>query len=469
MKTPLREVPPVHRFTTDPGVAAFDGVLGRSAVRSCVQTVLDDARASARAGSPVAGFDILRADVLKRLAAAQGHGLIGVINGAGILLHTNFGRAPLAPSALAAAAALGAGYTNLEYDLDAGKRGSRYDRIDSQLRDLSGAQATLVVNNCAAAVLLVLDTFARDREVVVSRGQLIEIGGGFRLPDVLRKSGAKLVEVGATNKTYAYDYRNAWSERTALFMRSHPSNYRIEGFTAEVDAKALAALAKELEVISFEDLGSGALVELEQFGLLHEPTVAEEIAAGIDLVAVSGDKLLGGPQCGIIFGRADLLATIKRNPLLRALRVDKLILAALAGTLQLYLEPDRLDEVPFFTMLKTPVDALLQRAHAICAALREKEIGARIEPCKTEAATGGGTLPQARIPSAGIAVLASDCSADELAARLRAARPPIIGRVENAALIIDLRCVFPREDATIIDALARALVWGTTVKSPHDL
>src|SRR5215469_12014086 len=304
-------------------------------------------------------------DVLRALAAREASGLIGVINATGVLLHTNFGRAPLAGAALDAVARLGAGYTNLEFDLESGERGSRYERVASQLCDLSGAQAALVVNNCAAAVLLVLDTFARGREVVVSRGQLIEIGGAFRLPDVLRKSGATLVEVGTTNRTYGADYRDAWTDRTAIFMRSHPSNYRVEGFTAEVDAGSMAVIAREVGVLSFEDLGSGALVDLSPYGLPHEPTLTDEIAAGVDLVAVSGDKLLGGPQCGIIAGRATLVDALRKNPLLRALRVDKMTIAALGATLALYLE-HRLEEIPFFAMLAATPDELCARASAIC-------------------------------------------------------------------------------------------------------
>lgn len=457
MSAPLREIPPVHRLTTDPAVSAYDALLGRTNVRAAVQAILDQARTDASKGAPIPAYERLRGAVLERLANDQRCDLTGVINGTGILLHTNFGRAPLAPQALASAARLGSGYTNLEYDLEAGKRGSRYDRVSLQLCELSGAAAALVVNNCAAAVLLVLDTFARERDVVVSRGQLIEIGGGFRLPDVLRKSGAHLVEVGTTNKTYPHDYRSAWSERTAMFMRSHPSNYRIEGFTAEVETKTLAALAKELEVIAFEDLGSGAFIDLERFGLPHEPTIGEEIAAGMDLVAVSGDKLLGGPQCGIICGDAELIATIKRNPLLRALRVDKLTLAALSATLQLYLEPDRLTEIPLFAMLSASVAELRERAQRICNMVSEgasKDAPLHCSVCETQATTGGGTLPQAVIPSAGIAVNASDRSPDWIAERLRRGSPPIVGLVSDAAFTIDLRAVAPREDDGVAAAIA---------------
>jgi len=450
METPQRDIPPVHRFTTDPAVAAYDALIGRANVRSRIQAILEEARTSAGSGNRIPTFEALRSAMLAQLAASQLSDLVSVINGTGVLLHTNFGRAPLAASALANASELGAGYTNLEYDLEQGKRGSRYERVGMQLRELSGAQAALVVNNCAAAILLVLDTFAHGREVVVSRGQLIEIGGGFRLPDVLRKSGAKLVEVGSTNKTYPHDYRNGWSAATAMFMRSHPSNYRIEGFTADVDSKTVAALANEMGVISFEDLGSGAFVNFEDFGLPHEPTVAEEIAAGFDLVAVSGDKLLGGPQCGIICGNADLVETMKRNPLLRALRVDKLTLAALSATLRLYLEPNRLHEIPLFAMLQTSTTELRERAVALCDATRA---AVHLEPCDTEATTGGGTLPLARIPSVGIAVSAATHKPDQIAERLRKHVPPVVGRVEETALVIDLRTVLPKEDRALAHAL----------------
>lgn len=447
----LRSIPAVHRFTDDAAIAMYRPLLGASAVRSCVQEVLDAARAHARSGDAPT-FDALRDRVLGLLAAREAAGLIGIINATGVLLHTNFGRAPLAPAAIDAVARLGAGYTNLEYDLDAGERGSRYDRVASQLCELSGAEAALVVNNCAAAVLLVLDTFARGREVVVSRGQLIEIGGAFRLPDVLRKSGAALVEVGTTNRTYGADYREAWNDRTAIFMRSHPSNYRVEGFTADVDAAALAAIARELGVMSFEDLGSGALVDLSPYGLPREPTLSDEIAAGIDLVAVSGDKLMGGPQCGVIAGRRTLVDALRRNPLLRALRVDKMTIAALSSTLALYLEPGRLREIPFFAMLAERPGALMSRAEAICRATR---VARAVDdaPTETLAAVGGGSLPTATIPSAGVALKPRGLAVDVLASALRSHRPPVIGRADGDGLILDLRTVRPEEDAAIVAAI----------------
>src|SRR5215472_9541548 len=447
----LRAIPAVHRFIDDAAIAAYRPLLGASAVKSCVHEILEAARSTARANEPPR-FEILRDRVLSALAEREASGLIGIVNATGVLLHTNFGRAPLAGAALDAVARLGAGYTNLEFDLESGERGSRYERVASQLCDLSGAQAALVVNNCAAAVLLVLDTFARGREVVVSRGQLIEIGGAFRLPDVLRKSGATLVEVGTTNRTYGADYRDAWTDRTAIFMRSHPSNYRVEGFTAEVDAGSMAAIARELGVLSFEDLGSGALIDLSEYGLPHEPTLADEIAAGVDLVAVSGDKLLGGPQCGIIAGRAGLIDTLRRNPLLRALRVDKMTLAALSATLAVYVEPGRLREIPFFAMLATPVDDLRKRADAIVdATLSAAPV--RVSTLATTSAVGGGSLPTTTIPSAGIGLTARDFSVDELASRLRRGRPPIVGRADGDSIVLDLRTVRPSEDAAIIAAI----------------
>jgi L-seryl-tRNA(Ser) seleniumtransferase len=448
-----RGIPAVHRFTVDPDLAAFNAVLGRDAVRTTVQRVLDEARAQAQASSALPEEAELKLRMLGLLATSENAGLLRIINGTGVILHTNFGRAPLAPAALAAMSELGAGYTNLEYDLTTGKRGSRYERVAAQLRELTGAQASLVVNNCAAAVVLVLDTFANGRDVVVSRGQLVEIGGGFRLPDVLRKSGARLVEVGTTNKTYPSDYRDAWSPSTAMFMRTHPSNFRVEGFTAEVSAQALAALAKELDVLSFEDLGSGALIDFASFGLPHEPTVAQEIAAGIDLVAVSGDKLLGGPQCGIVCGRADLIARMRANPLLRALRTDKTTIAALSATLAIYLEPDRLRELPLVSMLTADSDALFARAAALCVALNAGGGPTHFRPVRTTAATGGGTMPLAEIPSAGIAAAPRETPPTEFAVRLCAHRPPVIGRVQDAEFIVDLRTVREDEDAALCAAL----------------
>ena len=450
----LRTIPAVHRFLDDPLVAAYEALLGRSTIHACIESALAEARAAAKGGERIDGYARLRARILAHLGAAESAGLLEVINGTGVLLHTNFGRAPLCQSALEALNELAGAYTNLEYDIGSGSRGDRYDRVAAPLREHSGAEASRVVNNSAAAVLLVLDTFARNREVIVSRGQLIEIGGSFRLPDVLRKSGATLVEVGTTNKTYGSDYRNAWTPNTAMLMRTHASNYRVVGFTHELDARALAALAAELNVLSFEDLGSGALADTSAFGLAHEPTVAESIAAGIDLVAVSGDKLMGGPQCGVIFGRAVMIEALKRNPLLRALRVDKLTLAALGATLRCYQQPQRLNEIPLFAMLRLSADDLLSRAQRLCAQLGgAAESGFRCQAVRTVACTGGGTLPLDELHSAGLRVSKAGGGAEQLAAALRTQRPPVIGRAAAGALIIDLRTIPESKDPALLRAL----------------
>jgi L-seryl-tRNA(Ser) seleniumtransferase len=449
------------RFLAEPDIAAFSALYGTTVVKATVDAVLRDVRARvARDGDAgherVPAFAALLARARRELTRVEANDLVEVLNGTGILLHTNLGRAPLAPAALAAMTAIAGGYSNLEFDLDSGSRGSRYARVTTLVRETTGAEDALVVNNCAAAVLLILDTFAKGREVVVSRNQLIEIGGGFRLPDVLARSGATLVEVGATNKVYLRDFERALTPNTALFMRSHTSNYRIEGFTADVAASDLAALGKRVGVPTVEDLGGGALVSLARYGLPHERTVREAIADGVDLVAFSGDKLLGGPQCGIIAGSATAIARMRGNPLLRALRVDKATLAALAATLRLYLRDDDVESIPFYAMLAQSSDALFARATEIAVAARAR-VAARIEAVETRAFAGGGSAPLATIPSAAVAVRCDGVAANDLAARLRASAPRTIGRVEGDALLIDVRAIPAARDRDVVDALVRAL------------
>ncbi|HZW75958.1 MAG TPA: L-seryl-tRNA(Sec) selenium transferase, partial [Caldimonas sp.] len=326
----LRELPAVHRLLGEPDLAGYGALLGSTVVKAAVDDVLREAR---RAGVPP--YEQLIARVRARLAREECEGLVDVVNATGVLLHTNLGRAPLSSAALEAVRGA-AGATNLEFDLEAGTRGSRYERTSALLRAATGAEGALVVNNCAAAVLLVVDTFARSagdaREVVAARGELFEIGGGLRLPDVLARSGATLVEVGTANKTYVEDFERALSARTALLLRTHPANVRVEGFVAAPSGAQIAELGKRAGVPAFEDLGSGALVDLERFGLPHERTVQEAITDGFDLVAFSGDKLLGWPQAGIVAGKSAAIARLRANPLLRALRVDKTTLAALGAT-----------------------------------------------------------------------------------------------------------------------------------------
>ncbi|MGZ3506125.1 MAG: L-seryl-tRNA(Sec) selenium transferase, partial [Vulcanimicrobiaceae bacterium] len=402
----------------------------------------------ARHSPPIAPFDALLDGVLGRLERSRMQTLVGAINATGILLHTNLGRAPLAAEALDAAVRIGAGYSNLEFDLDEGTRGSRYNRVTAALQSVTGAEDALVVNNCAAAVLLMLDTLAKGREVVVSRNQLIEIGGGFRLPDVLERSGATLVEVGATNKVYLADYERALTPRTTLLMRSHPSNFRIAGFTHDVDPKELSALGRRVGVPVIEDLGSGALVDLTEYGLPRERTVQDALRDGIDLVAFSGDKLLGGPQAGIIVGKGSLVARLRANPLLRALRVDKLTIAALAGTLALYASPGTRERIPFYRMLGASIDALRERAERYLQELGGKHV--QIVP--SAAYVGAGSLPETTLPSLALAVSGAR-TPDAIASRLRRNDPAIVGRVEGGRVLLDLRTIASEQDSAVIAAL----------------
>jgi L-seryl-tRNA(Ser) seleniumtransferase len=446
-------LPAVHRILDEPRVARFVVLLGGPAVKRHVAAALDAARAAK--STPPAGAIV--DDVLARLSSERRRGLTGVLNGSGILLHTNLGRAPLAREALDAIADTAGGASNLEYDLEAGARGSRYDRLGSLLRAVTGAEDALVVNNCAAAVLLVLDTFARApdgsaREVIVARNELVEIGGGFRLPDVLARSGATLVEVGATNKVYADDYARALTPRTALLLRAHTSNYRIEGFTATVTGAELAALGARAGVPVVEDLGSGALHDLRAYGLPHERTVQDAVADGIGLIAFSGDKLLGGPQAGIIVGRAALVKRLRANPLLRALRVGTSTIAALGATLRLHLDAAGRERIPLYRMLATPLDALHARAEAL--RLRLPALDLRAQPAQGYA--GGGTLPLATIPSVALAWLPPRDDANAAAARLRSGTPPVIARADGDRVAIDLRTIPPERDDELAAALEAA-------------
>ena len=385
--------------------------------------------------------------VVQRLARAAALGLTGVLNGTGVLLHTNLGRAPLAAEALDAIREASGGYSNLEFDLESGERGSRYDRLGGLLRAATGAASSLVVNNCAAAMLLILDTFARGREAIVARNALIEIGGGFRLPDVLKRSGATLVEVGATNKVYAADFARALSPNTGLILRAHPSNFRISGFVADVAPGELAALGRSVGVPVIEDLGTGAMFDLRLYGLPYERTVRDAVSDGMELVAFSGDKLLGGPQAGIIVGTVAAIARLRANPLLRALRVDKASLAALAATLRLHADAATRERIPLYRMLATPLETLRERGRAL-----QRQFPA-LTVVDTEALVGGGTLPLTPIASAGVAFVPA-IGATAALARLRAAAPPLVARIDAAHVVIDLRTIDPADDAQVAGGLA---------------
>jgi L-seryl-tRNA(Ser) seleniumtransferase len=382
-----------------------------------------------------------------------------VINATGVILHTNLGRAPLSEAALAHIVESAKDYCNLEFDLESGERSKRDVHAEQLILRVLGVPdgavahwGVAVVNNCAAATFLALNTLAERREVVVSRGELVEIGGGFRIPEILEKSGALLREVGTTNRTRTADYEHAANEQTSLLLRVHQSNFSIEGFVERPSLEELVALAKTLGVPLFEDQGTGLVTRLEGVGISGQPTLRDSIVAGTDLVAASGDKLLGGPQCGLLVGRADLIARIRKNPLLRTFRVDKLTYAALEATLFQYLTHST-ETIPLLRMLNVPADEIEKRCTAIVNSVRSARIGMAVLP--VESVVGGGTAPDVRLKSFAVSVQHSHLGADELLKKLRACDPPVIGRIAEHRLVLDLRTVPPQSDETIAGVLGR--------------
>jgi len=427
----LRDLPSVDELAR-----AVPDPLAVEAARAVLASAREEIRAGADPGD-------LEERLRSELAAARAPRLRRVVNATGVLVHTNLGRAPLPEAALARALEVGRGYSNLEYDVAEGRRGSRQDHVADVLRRLTGAEAALVVNNNAAAVLLALAALAEGREVLVSRGELIEIGDGFRIPEVLARSGAQLVEVGTTNRTRAADYEDAAGPETALLLRVHQSNFRVVGFSERPTLAELAGLARQLAVPLVDDLGSGALLPASNtvLRMQDEPSARESLAEGADLVCFSGDKLLGGPQAGVVIGRAELVEQLRRHPLQRALRADKLTLAALEGTLALYLEPGRaLVEVPVLRMLAEPAEAVRARAERLASL-----VGGTVE--ETVARVGGGALPLAELPSYACAI------EEGLAAPLRAGEPPVVGIVRDARCLLDCRTLTDSE----VDEVARAV------------
>lgn len=401
----------------------------------------------------------LVAVIQKHLAVALTSSLKPVVNATGVVLHTNLGRAVLAEAAREQLANLTRGYCNLELDLCTGERGSRYSHVEELLTDLTGAEAAVVVNNNAAAVLLALNTLARGRKVVVSRGQLVEIGGSFRVPEVMEWSGCRLVEVGTTNKTHLRDYERAIDEEVALLLKVHTSNYRILGFTAEVKAAELVQLGRRYNLPVMEDLGSGVLVDLSPYGLPYEPTVQESVAAGIDVVTFSGDKLLGGPQAGIIVGKRQYLEAMKKNPLTRALRIDKLTLGALEATLRLYLNPEMVcREIPVLAMLTATPENLRARAEALARQVRERA-GMKLEVTveQDQSQVGGGAMPLAQLPTWVVALKPYTLSARCLAEKLRAGAPPVLGRIAREKVLLDVRTLRDGDEEEICRVLAKIL------------
>jgi len=375
-----------------------------------------------------------------------------VINATGVVLHTNLGRAPLADAAIRAIEEVAEGFSNLEYDIATGQRGSRYTHCVGLLQQLTGAEDALVVNNCAAALVLSLNALAQKKEVLVSRGELVEIGGSFRIPDIMARSGARLVEVGTTNRTHDDDYRRAITPKTAAIVKVHRSNFAIEGFTADVSVERLVFIAAEHGLPVIHDLGSGLMVPLDEFGLSGEPTAASAIKSGATLVLMSGDKLLGGPQAGIILGQSSVISKLRKNPFTRAMRVDKLTLSGLEATLRLYLDPKRaLSDIPLLAMLTESVEQIELRANGVAEAVRRR--GVTVDVVPSVASVGGGAFPTAQIPSFALAIKEG---ADFLEQRLRHGDPAVIGRLAERQLLLDLRSVMPREDAVLTTAIVKA-------------
>ena len=454
--TALRTLPSVDEVLRTAVAVDAASRFGRSAVVNAVRETLVAARANETVPG---GTDHVAVAALTRLEIAQQPNLRPVFNLTGTVLHTNLGRALWADAAIEAAQVAMRNAVALEFDLGAGHRGDRDDLVRGLLCELTGAEDATVVNNNAAAVLLAINTLAKGREAIVSRGELIEIGGAFRMPEIMSRAGARLIEVGTTNRTHKKDYVDALGPKTGLILKVHTSNYRIEGFTKEVPARELAALARERNVPLVDDLGSGTLVDLARYRLAHEPTVKEAVSAGADLVTFSGDKLLGGPQAGFIVGRKDLIARIKKNPMKRALRIDKIRLAALEATLRLYRDPDRvaqrLPTLRFLARSKDEIEAAALRLRPIIAAKLGADFSVAVTPCASQ--IGSGASPMETMPSFGIAIRprAAKGAGRLLAAlstALRRLPVPVVGRIEKQALILDVRCL--DDEAALVANLA---------------
>jgi L-seryl-tRNA(Ser) seleniumtransferase len=454
---PLRRLPSVDALLQHPGAAALIERYGRAALTAALRDTLSDLRARIQAAedAPHDTSAVLDA-AAARLRAEFAPTLRPVINATGIILHTNLGRAPLSDAAIAALTAVGRDYSTLEYDLAAGVRGSRLIHAEKLLCAVTDAEAALVVNNNAAALVLLLTALARGQGVILSRGQLVEIGGGFRVPEVMAQSGAILVEVGTTNRTRPADYERAILDRIdsapppALLMRAHASNFKQIGFTESVSIDALAAIARRHDLLLVDDIGSGALLDTTPYGLDPEPMVQDSLRAGADLVAFSGDKLLGGPQAGLIVGRRDLIDRLRRHPLARAVRADKLCLAALAATLDHYRRGEALEQVPVWRMIAMPLAHIEARAAGWAAAL-----GEQASVLASESMVGGGSLPGATLPTRVLAVTVHD--PDAIAGRLRAADVPVIARIHEGRLLFDPRTVRPDQDEALLAALHEGL------------
>ncbi len=460
MQTELQKLPSVDKLIQHAQLLSLIETHHRSLVVEACRSELTAVRQKIMSGQSVPHIDDLVMAITTRLTAMTRPSLQSVINATGVIIHTNLGRALLSERAQTAMQQAAMAYSNLEYDLAAGQRGSRYLHAADLLCRLSGAEAAVVVNNNAGAVILTLTALAKNLEVLISRGQLIEIGGGFRIPDIMAQSGARLKEVGTTNRTYIRDFEESLDRwKTGLILNVHPSNYQIVGFTIEPTLAELAELSRGYNIPLMQDLGSGTLLDTTLFGLAHEPTIQESLAAGADIVTASGDKLLGGPQAGLIFGKAHLIEQLRKHPLIRALRVDKITLAALQATLLAYLEDNAIAEIPVWQMIAATVPQLAQRVETWRGALQEilPPNGAiQLLMVDSRSTVGGGSLPGQTLPTVAMAI--STHSIDDLARKLRQATPPIIVRLEDHRLLLDPRTILPAQDSILLDVLSQALL-----------
>lgn len=462
----LRRLPSVDAVLKTETARAFSQNEGLKSAAGAARAAIEDLRARLCGGESKADasrenlLELAEKELAEKIENLTRRKLQRVINATGVIIHTNLGRAPLPEAAKKAISETAAGYCTLEYDLETGARGRRGRAAEELLCQLTGAEAALIVNNCAAAAFLVLSEFGASGEAVVSRGELVEIGGDFRVPDVMAQSGTKLVEVGTTNRTKLRDFERAINENTRLLVRIHPSNFRIVGFTAMPSLSELAILAREKDLILYEDAGSGALVDLSRFGLSDEPVISESLRAGADVVTFSGDKLLGGAQAGIIVGREKLIERLRKNPLYRALRADKIVYAALAVTLEIYRNEKQFAEIPVLRMLSQTKEEIRERAERFCSKLKNQnlELGTlSFELTDGASAIGGGSAPLARLETILISLRDERLSAEELEKALRRNLPPIIARIAEDRVLIDLRTVYESEEDEIIAALVTIL------------
>ena len=454
MTSAYRYLPSVERLLSDKRLAPLMEAHSRQHVVDIVRDALDYARGAIAAGRTAPQADQIVEAIIERIQAMDQRWPRNVINATGVVLHTNLGRAPLSDDAIEAMRRTALGYSDLELDLGTGRRGSRQAHISELVARATGAEAALVVNNNASAVMLGLAAIANGKEVIVSRGEAVEIGGGFRVPDVLRQSGATLVEVGTTNRTYGRDYEGAITENTGALLAVHASNFRVMGFTHAPEIRDLVEIGARRGVPVLHDLGSGCLLDSARFGLMHEPMPQESVRAGVGLAFFSGDKLLGGPQAGIIAGDEALVEAVSRHPLARAMRIDKLSMAALAATLEHYIRDEAPDKVPIWRMIGMPADEV--KARAIVWA---KKIGEGASPVKTQSTIGGGSLPGETLPTWALAIECEgvDGGADAMARQLREADSPVLGRIEDGRVLLDARTVLPDEDDALLKSVQSAV------------